>query len=273
MTEYLRDQVRRAIRTLSPRPLIICGAGVSTQATNGKAPSWASLIKSGVQRVEDLDANANHWATETKQKLVNGNAASWIAVADEVTDKLGGAHNAEFATWLENEVGNLSPARWDLLDAIFELGCPLATTNYDDVLAQACGVAPICWSDHVGTHQFLEGTRQGILHLHGHWRSPARVVLGSKSYGEHSDDERRKLLQEFAVLGRCTIFIGCSSDGLADPDFSRLDAFLAEWKDVAPRRYWFVRQARAPDGTLNRSETGALCRRPCLYRKGIRPIF
>jgi tetratricopeptide (TPR) repeat protein len=242
MTEYLRDELRKAVRAGHRKPLIVCGAGVSTQATDGKAPSWAKLIQSGIKRVADLDANAVAWATERQQKLTVGDTATWIAVADEVTERLGGAHNAEFKTWLENEVGILPLKRRDLLDAIFALGCPVATTNYDDLLAKAGNLQPIIWSDHAATHDFLDGRRKGILHLHGHWQSPGRVVLGSTSYGEHSADERRKLLQQIATLDRPTIFIGCSEDGLSDPDFSRLDSFLAEWQDVAPRRYWLIRQ-------------------------------
>jgi len=242
MTEFLRDELRKAVRANHRKPLIVCGAGVSAHATNGVAPTWAKLIHSGIRRVADLDSNAAAWADESTQKLTVGDAATWISVADDITDKLGGAHNAEFATWLESEVGRLAPTRRDLLDAILTLDCPIATTNYDDILLEASGLQPIDWPDHVATLQLLEGKRQGILHLHGHWRSPPHVVLGSKSYGERSHDERHKLLQAFAALDRETVFIGCSHEGLTDPDFSRLDAFLTKWQDAAPRRYWLIRQ-------------------------------
>ena len=56
------------------------------------------------------------------------------------------------------------------------------------------------------------------------------------------------MLQDIATLDRPTIFIGCSQDGLTDPDFSRLDSFLTEWQDVAPRRYWLIRQNTDSDG-------------------------
>jgi hypothetical protein len=250
MTEFLRDELRKAVRANHRKPLIVCGAGVSAHATSGVAPTWTKLIRSGIRRVADLDANAAAWADESTQKLTAGDAATWISVADDITDKLGGAYNAEFATWLESEVGGLATTRRDLLDAILALDCPVATTNYDDILVEASGLQPINWPDHVATLQFLEGKRLGILHLHGHWRSPPHVVLGSKSYGEHSQDERHKLLQAFAALDRETVFIGCSHDGLTDPDFSRLDVFLTKWQDAAPRRYWLVRQEVELDGTL-----------------------
>ena len=250
MTEFLREALRRAVQDGEVKPLVVCGAGVSTQATKGVAPSWAKLIRSGIKRVSDLDPNAAIWATEFENKLTDGTTVTWITVADEVTDRLGGAHNAEFSTWLKEEVGKLTPDRNDLLDAILALGCPVATTNYDDIIEKRSGLPPISWNDHASAHRFLRGEQKGIFHLHGHWRSPQRVVLGSKSYDAHFEDERRKLLQAIATLDRSTIFIGCSQDGLSDPDFSRLDSFLSEWQDIAPRRYWLIRQETDDKGAL-----------------------
>jgi len=250
MTAFLREELKKAVRASAHKPLVVCGAGVSIYATDGGAPSWANLIKSGIKRVIDLDTNAAAWAEEGLSKLTAGNTAAWMAVADSVTERLGGVRNAEFATWLKGEIGELVPTRRDLVDAIVALDCPIATTNYDDVLVKASGLHPINWSDHAATHEFLYDRRKGILHLHGHWQSPAHVILGSKSYDEHFKDERRRLLQDIAALDRPTIFIGCSQDGLTDPDFSRLDSFLTEWQDVAPRRYWLVRQEVGDEGKL-----------------------
>jgi len=251
MTEYLLAELRNAIGNSARKPLLVCGAGVSTQATGGTAPSWAALIKSGIKRVSDLDTNAGKWVEDCNAKLENGGVAEWINVADEITDRLGGSRNAEFATWLGEMVGHLASSEDDpLIAAIVGLGCPIATTNYDDVLARATGQAPILWSDPVATHEFLFGKRDGVLHLHGHWQTASSVVLGSKSYDEHYADERSRLLQDIAALDRPTIFVGCSQDGLSDPDFSRLDSFLSEWQDVAPRRYWLVRQELDENGVV-----------------------
>jgi tetratricopeptide (TPR) repeat protein len=249
MTSYLREELKKAILTSSPKPLVVCGAGVSTQATNGLAPLWSDLIHSGIKRASDIDSNANSWAMDAAHRLKTGNSEIWTIVADEVTNRLGGAHNAEFSTWLKDEIAGLRPTNRDLVDAVFSLGCPIATTNYDDILEQASGLPQISWSDHVGTHEFLYAKRPGILHLHGHWRSPADVVLGARSYGEHFSDQRRRLLQDIASLDRPTVFIGCSQDGINDPDFSRLDSFLREWQDIAPRRYWLIRQDIHKDGS------------------------
>ena len=242
MTEYLRQELRKAIQGNIPKPLIVCGAGVTIQATARRAPNWPDLIASGIRRVADLDSGAASWATNSLAQMATATAKSLIAIADELTDRLGGAGNAEFKTWLKDTIGDLVMANDDLIRAIVGLGCPIATTNYDDILSAVTGLPPIVWSDHVSTLEFLNGQKRGILHLHGHWQVPQSVVLGSKSYETHSEDERRKLLQSFAALNRPTLFIGCSDEGLADPDFSAFDEFVAAWKEVAERRYWLVRQ-------------------------------
>ena len=118
MTEYLRKAMRAAIRDGSRKPLIVCGAGVSSQATNQVAPSWQKLIESGINRVSDLDANMATWAEDSIARLEQGDAAKWIAVADEVTEKLGGARNAEFAAWLHSKIGALTAVRNDLLEPL-----------------------------------------------------------------------------------------------------------------------------------------------------------
>jgi hypothetical protein len=243
MTDFLRDEIKKAIQDAVRKPLVICGAGVSIHATDGAAPSWAALIQSGIKRVTDLDASAADWAAQSLNKLVaDPSTVNWIGIADDVTEKLGGLDNAEFSSWLGAAVGRITSVRGDLLEAVLALGCPIATTNYDDILVKASGREPITWDDYAGTHQFLQGQRDGILHLHGYWRRPKSVVLGSKSYDAHTSNLRREMLQRIAAIERPSIFIGCSEDGLSDPDFSRPDLFLVEWQDVAPRRYWFIRQ-------------------------------
>jgi hypothetical protein len=242
MTDFLWGEIKKAIQDAVRKPLVICGAGVSIHATDGTAPSWAALIQSGIKRVTDLDAGAADWAAQSRDELTaNPSTANWIAIADDVTEKLGGLNNAEFSSWLGTAVGQIVSVRNDLLEAVLALGCPVATTNYDDIFVKASGREPITWDDYAGTHQFLHGERDGILHLHGHWRRPKSVVLGSKSYDAHTSNLRREMLQRMAAIERPSLFIGCSEDGLSDPDFSRLDSFLAEWQDVAPRRYWFIR--------------------------------
>jgi hypothetical protein len=96
----------------------------------------------------------------------------------------------------------------------------VATTNYDGMLSDQLDLPVIQWADHVEVLEFLNEKRKGVLHLHGYWDRPKGVILGTKSYDRQVTDERRNFLQGLASLTRPTLFVGCSADGLTDPDFS-----------------------------------------------------
>ena len=103
----------------------------------------------------------------------------------------------------------------------------------------------LSWADHVAVWRVLsDDPDSGVIHLHGHWREPETVVLGSASYRAHAADERRDFIQKMATLQRPTVFVGCSADGLADPDFGRLAAWVQSMNSMAARRYWLVPKAK-----------------------------
>jgi hypothetical protein len=224
------------------RPLIVCGAGVS-MASCKSAPSWPSLIADGVARLASLDFTpaGQSWAADAITRLGGADAGGMIAIADEVTARFGGRGDAEFAAWLEHSVGRLPMDAARLIEAILALDCPIATTNYDDLIARAGHRREISWSDHRAVLRVLsDEPSEGVIHLHGHWRDPKHVVLGSASYAAHGADERRDFLQKMAAFQRPTLFLGCSADGLADPDFGRLADWLRTMNDLSQRRYWLV---------------------------------
>lgn len=237
----LIDDLKSSIAGPGPRPLVICGAGVSVAASAGDSPNWKQLIASGIQRVIGLQPDEQTWSAYALHRLNQDDAAVWVEVADELTARLGGRDNAEFRLWLEKEFKALTPTDTLLLDAIASLNCPIATTSYDDLLAKSLDLPVINWDDHEEVHQFLANRSEGILHLHGYWKKPSTVILGSRSYRDAVDDSRRTFLQQLAALSRPSVFIGASPQGLADPDFSNLSEFIAEWEGVADRRYWLVR--------------------------------
>lgn len=170
MSAFLTDELRRAIQG-TPKPLIVCGAGVTIDATHGAAPNWQTLIERGIRRIADLDLNASGWASSALDGLGTASSDDWISIADEITARLGGNHNAEFRTWLYDNLGSLKAAREDLLEAIVALECPIATTNYDSLISDFSARPPILWNDYSQALQFLAGTLPGVLHLHGHWHA------------------------------------------------------------------------------------------------------
>jgi tetratricopeptide (TPR) repeat protein len=68
-------------------------------------------------------------------------------------------------------------------------------------------------------------SRQGVIHLHGHWRQPESVVFGLRTYDEIVKDERAQLLLSVLRYGKTMVFIGCGA-GLEDPDFKRFRGWL-----------------------------------------------
>jgi len=244
MADFLIEELKREIHG-AKRPLVICGAGVSMQATSGKAPSWAKLIENGIQRAVDLGVAHATWAAYARHRLGSGGADEWIAVADELTSLLGTQRGREFSQWLEAQIAPLASNENFLLATLVDLQSPLATTNYDDILTAYTGLPAILWNDYAQVAAFLKDERSGVLYLHGHWRQPETVILGSSSYENLTTEPRRNLLQQLAGLTRPTLFVGCSADGLADPDFAKFDQFIRDWSGSAERRYWLITEEAA----------------------------
>ena len=132
----LLDDLKREIAG-GPKPLIVCGAGVS-KAANPNAPDWRALIESGIERVVEYRLGDDAWGARQRQAL-EGDASEWIGAADQVTDRLGGSERREFRRWLKDTLGDLVAERTELLDALKQLaeaGCLVSTTNYDSILSK-----------------------------------------------------------------------------------------------------------------------------------------
>src|SRR4051794_1612344 len=95
MTSELADRLKQSLRQ-DPMPLVICGAGFSTSATGGAAPSWKALIESGIAQVARLYPDKTGWVEWNKAALASGDAGEWIRIADRITTELGGRDHREF---------------------------------------------------------------------------------------------------------------------------------------------------------------------------------
>lgn len=246
MAEFLVEEIRASFQRTN-KPLVICGAGVSIQASDGLAPSWLQLIEKGIQRATDLGMAHDTWAAYARHRIEYGNAAAWVEVADELTAFLGGGQGREFSVWIEENISSIAAIDTRLVDAIAGLNAPIATTNYDDILSRVTQQPVIYWDDYAQVAAFLKGERNGILHLHGHWRRPETIILGSSSYNKLNQEPRRTLLQQLGALTRPSFLIGCSQEGMSDPDFAKLNEFVTEWPASTERRYWLVRNSIATD--------------------------
>lgn len=140
MAVHHEDELRREIA--AGRVTAILGAGVSMAAT-GAAPtaSWIGLLTDGIDRcagvVPGLPAR---WAERMGDWLDlgrEGDTEALLSVAEQITVKLGGPAGGELKRWLRETVGALRVRHPDVPRTLGELGVPLLTTNYDDILEEA----------------------------------------------------------------------------------------------------------------------------------------
>jgi hypothetical protein len=210
--------------------IVVVGAGVSVAATGGAAcASWTGLLKHGVARCEALVSHSlpTGWAKRLEQEIESGDIDDLVGAAEKISRKLQAPDGPEFRRWLEDSVGKLRASQTDLLKAIAALRCLIATTNYDDLLESETGLHEVTWLDSARLQRVLRGDDTGILHLHGHWRAPASVVLGIRSYDDVLANEHAQHMQQFMATANCLLFIGCG-DGLADANLGGLLNWMAK---------------------------------------------
>lgn len=223
LIEDLREQIAQN------RVLVIVGAGVSMGAT-GRAPvaSWPGLLHDGIDRcvaVAGLDAaRAKRW----HEDIDSGHLDEMVTIAERI-ERLLGARNGggEYRRWLRETVGRLTITDRSVLEALGDLGVPLATTNYDDLLTKVTGRRPLPWTEHALVQRVVRGDDDAILHLHGCWEQPSTVVLGVSSYRDVTDDKHAQTMQQIAASTRTLLFVGCG-DGLSDPNFGAFRDWMAE---------------------------------------------
>jgi len=206
-------------KRLSEKKVVpVVGAGVSA-ATAG-LPGWAGLIRYAVAYGRAHHASAGD-LDDVDYLLTRGKL---ILAAEEVQKVLNDA--GVFGAFLRHEFDNPAIRSKDLIQAIAALKAPLiATTNYDRLLeANIEGDVPSeTWQDHESLQDLLH--RFGVLHLHGVYTKPKTVILGAGDYARLGEQQAYKAFIQALWTGYTLLFIGCSLDGIQDPDLGR---FL-EW--------------------------------------------
>jgi hypothetical protein len=90
--------------------------------------------------------------------------------------------NGQFPTWLESVFGDLysevrHTAILEVLQALYQKGATLLTTNYDDLLEMQCNLRHIGLSNRDEILQFKRGDLDGVFHVHGSYHDPNEVIL------------------------------------------------------------------------------------------------
>ena len=223
MPEGLRADLQQQIA--SGDCLLVVGAGVAIFGT-GNAPcaSWNGLLRHGVQHCANhLPGLPPGWAERASGDIDSGDLDDLLASAEKLSRKLSAPDGGEYARWLRESVGALSmvAGQRELIDALFALGIPIATTNYDSLIEEVCGLPAVTWMDGARVERVLRGDERAVIHLHGHWQRPESVILGIRSYQQIlGDAHAQAMLRAIAAL-RTILFVGCG-DGLHDPNFGTL---------------------------------------------------
>jgi tetratricopeptide (TPR) repeat protein len=226
LLDDLRDEIAKG------HVLAIVGAGVSMGATDGDpVASWTGLLKNGVERcVEVAQPLPARWAERVREEIESGDLDDLLSAAEKVSAKLGAPAGGEYPRWLRETVGGLRVKEGSVIEALGDLGIPLATTNYDGLLEEVTGRPPVSWRQGAKVERVFREDGPGILHLHGYWEEPELVVLGIRSYEQVLGDAQAQNLQRVLRTARTLLFVGCGA-GLRDPNFG---AFLRWTRAVFP---------------------------------------
>jgi hypothetical protein len=205
------------------RMLVIVGAGVSIAATGDRGvASWTGLLRDGVGRCETVaESLPEGWGERVRAEIDSGDLDELLSAAEKISRKLGAPDGPEYARWLRDTVGALEVKNRSVIEAIRDLGLPIATTNYDGLLEEVTGWPPVTWREGERVERVVRGEEKAILHLHGFWEEPESVVLGIRSYEQVLGDAHAQTMMRAIRATRGLLFIGCGA-GIADPDFDAL---------------------------------------------------
>jgi hypothetical protein len=220
MSSELVDDLRQEIA--NRQVIAIVGAGVSIGATNNNPTgSWVGLLQHGVGRCVSVVPNLDSgWPDRVRADLKSGDIDDLLSAAEKIETKLR-SQGGEFGRWLRETVGALEPQSRDVIRALWKLGVPIATTNYDSLIEKVTGLRTVTWRDSAQVEYLIRGTDPGVLHLHGHWLNPDSVVLGIRSYEMVLGDAHAQTIQHALRTMKTLLFIGCGA-GLADPNLGAL---------------------------------------------------
>lgn len=219
------------------RLICIVGAGVSIAASydpdrKPNVASWVGLLEDGIARCTEVASDLPvEWADRWRDILKlgeKGDGESLLSVAEQITVRLGGPSGGELKRWLRDTAGSLRTRHPEVPRALAELGVPLLTTNYDDILEEVTSLKPIDWSDTANVVRVLRGETNAILHLHGHWNRSENLVLGVRSYEQITRDPKVQATLRTLLMTKTVLFIGYGA-GLDDPNFGALRRW---WKDA-----------------------------------------
>ena len=223
MTDQLVSDLQEALRGGA---VVVAGAGVSVAASGGVSPSWDGLLAAAVQWCKDhIPGVPPGWADAVEQVLALGDVQSTLATAQMVTDKMGGREGSAYRRFLQQSFRNLRVENDDVPRAIADLGVPIATTNYDNLVEQAVGWGTATSARHPPPPAGIPRTRMCCGAPPWSLAGTRSVILGIQSYDELLDHEGAQSLSHALAAMRSLVLIGVG-EGTNDPNLSALRAWM-----------------------------------------------
>lgn len=227
-----QEDLRQAVA--AGRVILIVGAGVTLASTDRPEGSWAGLLTSAIAQCRAIDAIGSDQAEDWLRQLTGAQAEALLQVAGRVTDLL--ESRGEYSRWLRRAFYDLKAERRDLLQAVLDLRSVIVTTNYDNLLEEVSGRRPLTWLQSEELQAALRGDDDAIIHLHGYYTSAKSVVLNVDSYERLLGNGIGATLREIATT-HTLVFVGVG-DGMSDPNFGTLRAWLARHLAGSPYRHY-----------------------------------
>lgn len=237
--------------------VLLIGAGVSTAAVN--LPGWRRLLNDAIGFYADLYPDEAEQA-ESLRNLVEAadDPQSLVEVADDIVNALKGVQGGlgNFPDFLSGTFDIRPEAIQPGLAQSICSAAPgaICTTNYDTVLEFVSpGAQSVSWSQPTRFQQLCQAGTD-IYHIHGVWHEPETVVLGASDYERlHACESYREVMRAL-WLGKTIVFIGCSFDGISDPDLvTLLDWASASFEGSTQRHFALVKS-----GSLTREQRSKL---------------
>lgn len=208
------------------RALVVCGAGVSRAATEGKAPDWAQLIKDALtEAATSSEEMSQPWVKACQQFLASNEVGDWLTAANTIQAKLGGPAGGPYRAFFVKKLGSLKATRPDILQALVKIAGAenrIATTNYDHLVAEALHWDRADWSNHLRVIEALRNDRPAVWHVHGDFDQPVSIVFSQNDYDRITESVLPQFVQHSAGLGFTLVFVGCSGSGLSDDNVGGL---------------------------------------------------
>lgn len=247
MTVETAAEQRLRRRIADGKVIVVVGAGVSIGATmrDDDTPhpyaSWAGLVSAGAEEMgaygapKQVVAYAQYLLQEQK----------FEEVADLIIENL----KNFYADWLQSsfDAQNFAITNPDVPEALHALGCPILTTNYDDVLERVSGRGTLEWRNAEAWPQAQKDPTRYVLHIHGTFTDSASVVFSRKDYEELVKDTKYQSLWQALATQYSLLFVGVGKS-FDDRNFTRLGGYLKDVLGQAGQEHYRLVYAGQNDG-------------------------